>query len=182
MNRIIGILMMILFFSCGETQQQAGKTKEKPTQVDQTSLKSSLDQLEAELISNKTTKVDKEKANDLINKSIQYVDAFPKDEMSPEYLFRAGEVSVGIGSYNQALEIWDRVRAEYSDHKKASIALFLQGFTSENQMKNKEKAKTYYNDFLVKYPKHEYADQIVQLLKNIDVSPEDLIKSFKQKK
>jgi len=182
MNRIIAILIMATFCSCGETQQQAGKTKETVTKTDQVTLKSSLDQLEEALRNNTTAKVDKEKATELISKSIEYVDAFPKDEISPEYLFRAGEVCVGIGSYDQALEIWDRVRTEYSEHKKASIALFLQGFTCENQLKNIDKAKGYYNDFLAKYPKHEYADQVISLLKNIDMSPEDLIKSFKQKK
>ena len=171
--------MSLLIFSCGEPSSQPAS---ETTKVDQAALKSSLDELETALKSNKTTKIDKVKAQDLIDKSIQYVNAFPEDELSPGYLFRAAEVCVGIGSYQKALDYWERVKKEYSSHSKAPIALFLQGFTCENQLKDTAKAKQFYNDFLAKYPSHEYVDQVQLLLKNIDMSPEDLIKSFQEKR
>ena len=60
--------------------------------------------------------------------------------------------------------------------------MFLQGFTCDNQMRDVEGAKKYYNEFLLKYPDHEYVDQVKELLKNIDISPEELVKSFQKKR
>lgn len=180
MNKVLLLMTLMFFMSCGESGSQS--SEQQAPKVDKTALKSSLDALEADLTNNKSTRIDKKKANELIDKSIQYVDAFPEDELSAPYLFRAAEVCVGIGSYQKALDTWDRVKAEYANHEKTPIALFLQGFTCENQLQDRVKAKEYYTAFLAKYPQHEYVDQVQMLLSNIDKSPEDLIKSFQEKR
>lgn len=180
MIRILLFLCTLTVFSCGGTSQQTPATTEE--KVDRIALKSALDALENELSNNTSTKIDTKKAKDLIEKSIQFVDAFPDDPMSPGYLFRTAEVSVGIKEHQKALEYWERLQTAYGTYEKAPIALFLQGFTCENHVKDTDKAKEYYNKFLTKYPDHEYADQVAMLLENIDISPEDLIKSFQKGK
>ncbi|MFT5168014.1 MAG: tetratricopeptide (TPR) repeat protein [Saprospiraceae bacterium] len=180
MIRIILFFSMIMVVACGEPSEQAASMANE--KVDKEVLKSELDQLEEVLKSNTSTTINNAKANLLIEKSIQYINAFPKDELSGGYLFRAGEVSVGIKEYKKAIDYWERMKKEYSTHKRASIALFLQGFTCDNQMRDIEGAKKYYNEFLIKYPDHEYADQVKELLKNIDISPEELVKSFQKKR
>ena len=181
MNRILILLCLSLLVSCGEPNQKTQSNETKKT--DQVTLKASLDQLEEELKNSTSNEIDKVKANALVEKSIQYVDAFPKDEWSPGYLFRAAEVCVGLKAYDKALGYWERMRTDYSTHEKAPVALFLQGFTCDNQMTRKvEEAKKYYNEFLLTYPDHEFADQVKELLKNIDISPEELIKSFQKKR
>ena len=180
MSRLLILLSISLIYSCGETNQQ--NRTEKEATANQITLKNTLDQLEEDLKNSTSTEIDKAKANALIDKSIQYVDAFPKDERSPGYLFRAGEVCVGIKSYDKALALWEKMKTDYSTHEKAPVALFLQGFTRDNQGDKVEEAKKYYNEFLSKYPDHEFADQVKGLLKNIDISPEELIRSFQKKR
>lgn len=180
MNRIVFTLSMIIFFACGEQSNQS--TSGAAKKVDKVALKSELDEIEKELQSNTSTMINKTKANLLIEKSIQYIDAFPKDELSGGYLFRAGEVCVGIKEYKKAIDLWERMKSDYSTHKRAPIALFLQGFTCDNEMREIEGAKKYYNEFLLQYPDHEYVGQVKELLKNIDISPEELVKSFQKKR
>lgn len=179
MNKII-LFSVVMFFACNPSTDQSSSTTNEPMNKD--SLKSELDQLETELKNSSDINMDNEKAKLLVAKSIQYVDAFPEDELSGGYLFRSGEVSVGLKDYQKAIEYWERMKNEYSNHKRASIALFLQGFTCDNQMRDIECAKKYYGEFLEKYPDHEYAEQVKELLKNIDLSPEELVRSFQEKR
>ena len=178
-----GVILMSLLFmlSCGENNQSQAQ-KEQGKQADQSILQGSIEKLEAELSANTDGKVDQIKAQELIDKSVEYVKAFPNDTKSPVYLFRSAEVCVGIGQYESAIKHWEQVKKDYSNHEKAAIALFLQGFTCENQINDKNRAKKYYQDFLTRYPKHEYNDQVQMLLKNIDISPEELIKQFKEQR
>ncbi len=179
MNRFFILLTVTVFMACGNSGQQSSTAA---SNIDQKELKSELDQLEKTLQTSQSTELDKATAKTLIEKSVQYIDAFPKDEWSPKYLFRTGEVCVGIKEYKRAIDYWERLINDYSTHEKAPIALFLQGFTCDNQMKDIESAKKYYNAFLKKHPNHEYAKQVVELVKNIDISPEDLIKAFQKKR
>lgn len=181
MYRIISFLMVFVVLSCGESNQQSSLAT-KSSNIDQATLKAHIDQLEAKLIANTDPEPNVKEAQELIDKSMEYIHAFPDHANSPAYLFRAGEVYVGIGKYEKALELWEKLKTDYKDHEKASIAVFLQGFVCENNLSDTEKAKTYYNTFLNKYPDHKYVDQVQMLLKNIDIAPEDLIKSFQEKR
>ncbi len=177
--RYLFFLSILVCFACKGTGQQNNKTV--ASAINQVELKQEINKLEDILKSNSSGKVDLAQANELIEKSILYIETFPKDSLSPAYLFRTGEVCVGIKNYEKGLKLWEKLRTEYKTHEKAAAALFLQGFTAENQMQDIPIAKGYYNRFLEEYPNHTYADQVKMLLKNIDISPEELIKSFQKK-
>lgn len=174
------MLLFIVFLACISCGDTAQKTNTATQTQDETKLKTALDQLEQELLNSRMEKIDFEKAAKLVNLSIQYVDAFPEASNSPVYLFRAGEVCVALKKHDKALDLWERLRNTYPSHPKAPIALFLQGFTADGQMQNKEKATAYYQLFLKLYPKHEQAAQVKLLLQNLSLTPEELIESFKK--
>ena len=54
-------------------------------------------------------------------------------------------------------------------------------FCYENDLRQKDKAKTLYESFLTKYPNHELAKSVQFSLDNIDKSPEQIIKEFEAK-
>jgi len=181
MYKIVSLIFILALIGCGGSEQQS-KAQAQTSVVNQSALKSRIDQLEATLAASTSLDVDQKKVSELIEKSIQYVDAFPKDAGSPAYLFRTGEVCTSTGDAEKALALWERMQKDYPDHEKTPIALFFQGFTCENNLKDTSRAKKYYNAFLEKHPNHEYADQVQMLLKNIDISPEDLIKRFQEQR
>ncbi len=179
MNKVFIFSIVLWFCACGESTQ---KTTTQTSPVNKASLKAELDKLENSLLNSKAEQIDVEKASNLVHLSLQFVDSFPEDSNSPAYLFRAGEVSVALRQYEKALDLWEEMQTQYPKDGKAAIALFLQGFTCDEQMQDTERAKAYYQAFLEKYPDHQQAKQVQMLLNNLALSPEDLIKSFKEKK
>ncbi len=114
-----------------------------------------------------TTKIDTTCANSLIEKSLAYVAAYPADTLSPIFLFQAADVSRGIGRPEEAVRLWGRVNQEYPQYQRAADALFLQGFTCENNLSDPKRALDYYQAFVDKYPEH-------QLVKDVSLSIEYL--------
>lgn len=96
-------------------------------------------------------------------------------------MFRAADVARGVGKYGQAIDIWKNLRSLYPDYERSPDALFLTGFTYENNLNEKTQAKELYNQFLEEYPDHALNTQVKQTLDVIDKSPEELIKEFQRK-
>lgn len=154
-----------------ESKQETLGAKEK--------LLSDIQTIEQEL-SREQEKIDKAKALTFITKSELFAQRYTEDSETASVLFKAAEVAKGIREYGRALKLWDMVYNRYSDYEKAPDALFMQAFVFENDLKDIKLAKMYYGNFLKKYPNHSLADQITIILKNIDKSPEELIKRFEK--
>ena len=183
MKALFYLLLIGLMYSCstGENKAQSSEAVQAETTVDAVTLKKEIDDLEAFFKGNSNKPLNKAKATQFIDKSKQYVASFPDEEMSPAFLFRAGEVARAIKDYQASILMMDQVYNKYPDHEKAPSALFLKAFTYEENLNDTESAKKYYNEFLQRFPEHDLAKQVEQLLGVIDQSPEDLIKSFQKK-
>ena len=104
------------------------------------------------------------------------------DSLAAEYAFNAADLYRGIGDYKKAMEMWLLVYKAYDrEHPKAPHALFQCAFTYDSVLDRKDLAKNLYTSFLKKYPNHNLAKDAQLSLKNIDKSPEDLIKEFQKK-
>lgn len=114
----------------------------------------------------------------LVELSKTFVAENPDDENAATILFRAADVARGLREYGQAIELWGRVWRSYSDFTRAPDALFLQGFTFDADLRDAANAEKYYTLFLQKYPDHELAAQVQQLLHVVSEQPEELIKKF----
>jgi len=111
----------------------------------------------------------------------KYAELFADDTQTPEYLFKAAEIYRSIRNFNKAISIYENIDKNYTKYDKHAQSLFLLGFTYENDLKNLDKAKRLYEEFLQKYPEHELAEASQFSLKNLGKSPEDIVKSFEKK-
>lgn len=109
-----------------------------------------------------------------------FANKFPDDAKTPDYLFKAGDVSSGMAEYTRAVGYFNELCTKYPNHAKASTSLFLMGFINENSLNDTAAARKYYNSFLEKYPKHEMAQSAAFSLQNMGKSAEELIKMFQQ--
>lgn len=125
---------------------------------------------------------DKTKAAELVTSYQEFVDAFPDDEKTPEYMFKQAEILRTLQRFDEAIGVWEKIYTKYPKYAKAPQSYFLVAFTYENELKNLGKAKKFYETFLEKYPSHEFAKDAKFSLDNLGVSPEDIIKSFQKKK
>ena len=171
-NALFSILSLIFLLACSSK-------KASDTQAAQ----SGIAELESVLKSAKDVNEERETAEELVQRSLQYALQHPQDPISPAYLFKAADVSRGMGHYDQAISLWTKVYTEYPSHEKAADALFLKALTYDKDLVDKNKAKQYFNLFISKYPDHKLVSDAQLLLNYVDKkkSDLDLIKEFQKK-
>lgn len=145
-------------------------------------LAADIEALRQKLASATTFPLDTVVGNQLIEKSIQYADAFPADTIAPRLLFQAAEVAKAIGKPQKSIELWERIGSQFASYGKAPESLFLIAFTLENDLGDKEKAKSVYQSFIDKYPDHDLTDDAQQLLQFLQSGKtiEEIMKEFEQ--
>ena len=89
-------------------------------------------------------------ADKLIESYMNYANKFPNDEMSPDFLFKAVDISVAYNALNpqKTIDITNVLIDNYPDFEMTPMAMFIKGFVYENQMNNYEKALDTYHQFL----------------------------------
>lgn len=157
---------------------QAIKNKTLP---DSLSLTDYIDRVGSNMYNDKTHRLDTKVASNFIEICEMYALVKPEDTKSPDYLHKAGETARAIRAFPRAIAIYDRIYANYPNFEKAPQALFLKAFTYDNDLKDFEKAKLYYTEFLAKFPNDDFADDTEFLLGNLGKNDEEIIKSFSKK-
>lgn len=156
------IIFSVLIFGC---------TSEKQKLINTISLK------EKELIADSLQAIDRKKAKEMIDLYKQFGEKYQTDSNANEFIFKAADIANGIGEYREAIAMYKQVSTQENFRKKA-VALFLQGFIFENQLKDYFQARSIYEDFLKRYPDHALADDVNYSLQNLGKTPEELIKEF----
>lgn len=155
---------------------------EKPSgQGDDTNLEAKIVELGQKMYNQSTNRLDNNVANEFIQTCEAFVQANPKNEKSAEYLLKSGETARTMKNYTKGIALYDRILKEYPSHAKAPQALFLKGFTLDNDMNQQDQAKAIYEAFLSKYPDDEFADDTKFLLENLGKTDDEIIKSFEKK-
>jgi len=170
-----GIILMIFSVFLASCEGPTAESKEKEKSIEE-----SIAELENELFNTNQSKLDKRKALDLVNLYVKYVNQYPDEPISPEYLFKASDISMNLNRPRKTIQLFDRILTEYPDYNKTPSALFLKAFVYEDQLQDYDNAKKYYILFLEKYPNSEFADDAEVSIKNLGKSPEELITEFKQ--
>jgi tetratricopeptide (TPR) repeat protein len=134
---------------------------------------------EKEMLNDSSQSVNRKKAQEMINLYSEYAAKFKDDTLAAEYLFRAGDISNGIGQYREAIGFYKQC-SEINTYSKQPVAFFLQGFIYETQLNDMQNAKRIYEEFLQKYPNHKLAQDVNFSLANLGKSPEELVKMFEQ--
>ena len=116
----------------------------------------------------------------LVNNYAKFADENPDDERSASFLFKAGDISMGLEKSELAIQYFDRVIDEYPDYEKMPYCMFLKGFVYENQLKDLDKASAAYRDFISEYPDHDMTEAAKFSLQNLGKSPEQLIREFEE--
>jgi TolA-binding protein len=141
-------------------------------------LKKEIEAKEASLFAAKDGQINSKLARETIMQYRYYAEKFPEDTLSAEYLFKAGDVSSGIGAYDNALEYFHIVSAKYPQSSKAAYSLFLQGFIYENSLNDTAKARKFYTEFIDRYPNHEMSESARFSIAHLGKSADEVIEHF----
>ena len=99
----------------------------------------------------------------------------PQDSLSPTYLHRAAEIARTMGHINKAMNVYDWLLVKYPEDRLAGQALFLKAQTYDDLLKDEEKAKPLYEEFLKKYPNSEFSDDAVFQLEMLGKTDEEVL-------
>ncbi|MEI6122735.1 MAG: tetratricopeptide repeat protein [Bacteroidota bacterium] len=124
---------------------------------------------------------DKTKISDVIDLYKQYVSNYPKDSLSPIYLYSGANLLMNNGQYEEAIKFIDQITKDYTNFKKLPEAYFLKAFIYDNYIKNIMKARDAYTEFLQKYPKHDLAGDAQISIGNLGKTPDQIVKEFDKK-
>ena len=168
-------LALLLFLAAELVACQSGQAP------GQRALLQEITKLEKQLVKTQDASKDQAAANLLVEKTLEFAQAFPQDTLTPGLLFKAGDVANGAGDYGKAIQLWGQLWRGYEKHPKAPMALFLQGFTYDSKLQDSKMATKYYKQFLQKFPKDPLAEQVKQLIGVVEIEPGKLIEQFETK-
>lgn len=100
---------------------------------------------------------------------------------APEYLHRAAETARTLRDIPKAITLYDWIIEHYPNHPRGATSLFLKAFTFDNDLKDFENARIYYEEFLKKYPNNEFVESANFLLENLGKSEEELKEILEKK-
>ncbi len=126
--------------------------------------------------------VDRESANHLVDIYDTYTTSKPEASNVATYLYKGAEIARSNGNFEKAMSFYKNIYDNHPNFEKAAQALFLMGFTYENDFKDLDKAKSLYEEFLQKHPEHELAKSVEFSLQNLGKPAEEIIKDFEAKK
>ncbi len=174
MNKAVSLIIIILTFifvqqAC--THNKSTLKKEKQAQVEA---------LEKQLYQTSKGIIDKKKAANMIHLYQNYANTFPQDSLSPQYLFRAADISLNVFHSDATIALFDKIMKDYPNFEGSPQLLFLKAFTYDYYMHKTDSASIYYHAFLNKYPKHPFAQDAKMSLEQLGKSPEEVIKGFKK--
>ena len=135
--------------------------------------------LEKELYSN-SDKFDNQKAAVLLKDYQEFIEAFPQDSSTENYIYKAAETANSLMQFKTAIELYNKYYLDANDKGKAGSCLFIQAFIYENQLKDLTNAEKIYRQFLDEFPNHELVNDAKFSLENLGKPVEELLKQFEK--
>ena len=144
---------------------------------------SDIENMEKKLYSENFTYDDKGKAEamELVTKYLSYAEMYPDDTLAPEFTFRAADLTMNFGDASKAINLYNKIIYTYPGYRRNPECLFLIAFIYDNHLQNYGKARQVYEEFLSRYPDHDFADDASMSIRNLGKSPEELVNEFENK-
>ena len=137
--------------------------------------------LEKKVFSDSAQRLDPIIGQSLITEYGKFSQLYPSDSLSPEYTFKAGELSLSLNKPLEAFGYFEQVATRFPEYKRASYAIFMKGFIYDGPLNDTALARKFYVDFLNKYPNHPLSKDAGFSLRNLGKTDEELVREFEQK-
>ncbi|MCU0434716.1 MAG: tetratricopeptide repeat protein [Bacteroidia bacterium] len=110
---------------------------------------------------------------------------YPKDSLTPDYLFKAAQVAQSTGNYQQAAVYFETIIDQHKGYKMYVEACFLAANNYDDHLENVNngaaRAKQLYEFIIAKYPDTNWAEQSKVLMSYIGKSNEQLMEDIIKK-
>lgn len=174
-------LLLTLLVACGGGTSGGDGNASTTDSLSKMELTDTIAKLENQLVNQTSLEIDVEKAQYVVGYYKEFADRFPEDEQSPAFLFKAARVLIGLGSYQQAISYFERIKTHFPGYDKRGDAQFFIGFVYDEHLNQMGKAKENYEMFLEKYPDHNMADDAKALIEKLGMSDEEWLQMVQER-
>ena len=171
MNRTLIFLFTVIgivAFSCKNNQPQELSEQQK--------LVKEISDFEADLFTD--IEPNRDKALEMIDKYLNYVENYPQDSLCPEYLFKASEIAMNFSQPHNSIRYLTQIETDYPNYQKYPTVIFMKGFVYDNFIGDYEKAKIFYTKYVEEYPEHTFVKDANAALMFLGISDEQLVDIF----
>lgn len=169
------LCVALIVSSCGSEKQQENTA----TADDRSILLERIKTFEKELYV--AEKLDQIIADMAISSYSEFIEKFPDDSLTPDFLFKAGEVATANMQYKQAVGYYKGLANGFPDYKYKEEAWYLQAHIWDNFLNNDDSARVIYEAVIQKFPASHYAQDAKAAIQNLGKTDEQLIEEFKKK-
>ncbi len=140
---------MVLTTACDKKGKELKEIDEMANQMDSV--------LKANAVLGVEQKVAAEK---LIDEYLEFVNQYPNDSLSIEFLMKSAMLYHVMPDYGKELAVLERLVAQYPESPAAPQALAISARVSEDNLRNFEQARVYLKQIQEKYPESPYSVNI----------------------
>ncbi len=127
------------------------------------------------------TRVNPNKARKLVDLHLLHASLLPDSPKSPQFLYDTYEIANSVRMFREAATATEKLYKDYPEHSKAPTAMFLTGYLYENELRDLDKAKDIYSDFITKYPDNEFTKSAQFALDNLGKPADQLLEELRKK-
>jgi TolA-binding protein len=120
------------------------------------------------------------KAELLLMRYRDYISMNPRDSLTSEYLFKAADLSLGVGKPQASIRYLDRLIQDFPNFRKAPEMMLFRGFIYETYLNEHGNAVKAYQAMIERYPNHRLTNDARASIDNLSLSEEELIEKFKR--
>ncbi len=178
---LAGFSLVFLFVSsCQSPEEKAAeKAKQDSLAAVKLYLKDKMAIDSAENLMSKDKNYNMQHAMGTLKAYNDFVQKYPKDSLTAEYLFLAADLSMGAKQYTQAANYFENILANHKDYPKYVDACWVAALNYDNNLEEVnhggDRAKQLYQFIIDNYPDHSYASQSKILITYIGVPDEVMI-------
>lgn len=185
MRKVAIMAMLALLAACagGETEtEQKNETEELTVEQGKAKMLTDIAAMEADLTTNAdvTKPLKKNIAEDLVRKYRDFANINPRDSITPHYLLKAADLSIGLQKFDHAVGYLDNVLKNHPTYEKRVEAMLLKGFVLEYHMNQHAQAVSAYKDLINAYPNHRLAKDAQASIENLTLTEDQLIEKLKK--
>lgn len=122
-----------------------------------------------------------QKAMGALRLYMDYANRFPNDSMTPEYLFRASDIALGLGEYQQQVDLLEIILDQHEYYDQYDAVCFAAALTYDQHLEKVnfggDRAIQLYEYVIEKYPQSSYAEAS-KTLKEFVGKPDSVYDNF----
>ena len=176
MKKVELVLSAVLLFMASCTNE-APEGKVDNGELDTASFLSEIKSLDSIMSSQMPEKKDIKKAMVIYQ---DYATYFPDDSKTPNYLFKMSDLYLNVGNTEKSVNILTSIIEKYPNFEKIETIYFTRASHVDLDLRDTSLAKTYYQEFIEKYPESEYVNDAKIRFANVGLSMEDIIRNFEE--